>query len=85
MGSFVHIVPFALFVNYATQNFIPYHWRFLANAFFGVNGNLLCLWRCSVESLQRILGPISLRIKSRTQAEIADSIAAELIQILNQE
>jgi len=44
VDSFVHIVP--LFVNYAIQNFIPYHWRFLENAvFFGVDGNLLCLWR----------------------------------------
>ncbi len=34
VDSFVHIVPFALFVNYAIQNFIPYHWRFLANAVF---------------------------------------------------
>lgn len=36
VGSFVHIVSFALFVNYEIQNFIPYHWRFLANAVFSV-------------------------------------------------
>lgn len=30
----MHIVPFALFVNYAIHNFIPYHWCFLANAVF---------------------------------------------------
>jgi len=34
VDSFVHIVPFALFVNYVIQNFISYHWRFLANAVF---------------------------------------------------
>jgi xanthine dehydrogenase accessory factor len=39
--------------------------------------------RLSVESLQRIRGPIGLPIKSHTPAEIAVSIAAELIQILN--
>ena len=39
--------------------------------------------RLSVESLQRIHGPIGLPIKSHTPAEIAVSIAAELIQILN--
>jgi xanthine dehydrogenase accessory factor len=39
--------------------------------------------RLSVESLQRIRGPIGLPINSHTPAEIAVSIAAELIQILN--
>jgi xanthine dehydrogenase accessory factor len=39
--------------------------------------------RLSVESLQRIRGPMGLPIKSHTPAEIAVSIAAELIQILN--
>jgi len=39
--------------------------------------------RLSVESLQRIHGPMGLPIKSHTPAEIAVSIAAELIQILN--
>ena len=39
--------------------------------------------RVSVESLQRIRGPTGLAIKSHTPAEIAVSIAAELIQILN--
>lgn len=39
--------------------------------------------RLSVESLQRIRGPIGLPIKSHTPAEIAVSIAAELIQIFN--
>lgn len=39
--------------------------------------------RLSVEALQRIRGPIGLPIKSHTPAEIAISIAAELIQILN--
>lgn len=39
--------------------------------------------RLSVESLQRIRGPIGLPIKSHTPAEIAVSIAAEIIQIVN--
>ena len=39
--------------------------------------------RLSVESLQHIRGPIGLPIKSHTPAEIAVSITAELIQILN--
>ena len=39
--------------------------------------------RLSAESLQRIHGPIGLPIKSHTPAEIAVSIAAEIIQILN--
>ena len=39
--------------------------------------------RLSVESLQRIHGPIGLPINSHTPAEIAVSIAAEVIQILN--
>jgi len=39
--------------------------------------------RLSVESLQRIRGPIGLPINSHTPAEIAISIAAELIKILN--
>ncbi len=39
--------------------------------------------RLSVESLQHIRGPIGLPIKSHTPAEIAVSIAAELIQVLN--
>ncbi len=39
--------------------------------------------RLPVEALQHIHGPIGLPIKSHTPAEIAVSIAAELIQILN--
>ena len=39
--------------------------------------------RLPVESLRRIHGPMGLPIKSHTPAEIAVSIAAELIQILN--
>jgi xanthine dehydrogenase accessory factor len=39
--------------------------------------------RLPVESLQRIRGPIGLPINSHTPAEIAVSIAAEVIQILN--
>jgi xanthine dehydrogenase accessory factor len=39
--------------------------------------------RLSIDSLQRIRGPMGLPIKSHTPAEIAVSIAAELIQIQN--
>jgi hypothetical protein len=34
VDSFIHVAPLALFVNYAIQNFVPYHWRFLASAVF---------------------------------------------------
>ena len=39
--------------------------------------------RLPFEFLQRIRGPVGLPINSHTPAEIAVSIAAELIQILN--
>jgi hypothetical protein len=34
LASFIQIVPFALLVNYAIQNLIPFRWRFFVNAIF---------------------------------------------------